>query len=216
MRLKTLNDFQDHIDRDFGWRVREIAAIKAAANSASGLAQDVAIRAGIPLLYAHWEGYVKFAAETYVRYVGAQRLPYSALADEFIVFGAKGHLHHLGEAKKAAVNVAAVGFFTRHLADTASLSWKNAINTESNLSSTVYANILLSIGLNFKPYEARSNLIDISLLKRRNSIAHGEQLDLEAKSFGDLVTEVLDILNQFKADLEDAATEARFKRVLTV
>jgi len=52
-------------------------------------------------------------------------------------------------------------------------------------------------------------LVDESLLKRRNRIAHGQYLEIEADAFDDLVEEVLELLRWFKTDLENAlATQA--------
>jgi len=177
MKLRTLNDLQDLLDRDFAWRLKEIADMKLAARRACGLTQDTVIRAGVPLLYAHWEGFVKSAAEAYICYVSCQRLRYDEMASPFIVFGAKRHLQDLSDARRAAVNIAAVDFFMTRLSERARLSLSSAVNTEANLSSRTFENIVFSIGISPVTYEARYNFIDTSLLKRRNRIAHGEYLD---------------------------------------
>ena len=93
----------------------------------------------------------------------------------------------------------------------AKISLSNAINTESNLSSNVFANIATSVGVNIKKYAAHSNLIDESLLNRRNKIAHGDYLDLDIGAFEGLVEEVLLLLRQYKNDIENLASTAAYK-----
>lgn len=87
----------------------------------------------------------------------------------------------------------------------------NAIDTESNLSSTVFANIVQSIGIDISRYETRFNLIDESLLKRRNKIAHGEFLDVTAEEWRELADEIIMMLRHFKTDLENAASLESYK-----
>jgi hypothetical protein len=88
----------------------------------------------------------------------------------------------------------------------------SAINTESNLSSKVFDNILTSVGFSSSSYEARYNLIDQSLLERRNKIAHGEFLDINADEWRTLADEVVSIMNNYKTDIENSASLALFKR----
>ena len=211
-KLRTTNDLQDLLDREFAWRLKEIADVKRAIRPSSGLPQDTLIRAGVPLFYAHWEGFVKAAAEAYIQFVSSQRLPYKELASVFVVFGAKRHLASLVESRRTKVNIAAVEFFTTKLSERAQLSFKAAIDTEANLSSSVFENIILSVGISPIAYEARFNLIDTSLLKRRNEIAHGEYLDLDAASCQALADEVIGLLRDFKSDVENAASSATYRR----
>lgn len=212
MKIRTLNELQDTLDRDFSWRFKEIVNMKQAIRTSHLLSQNTLIRAGVPLLYAHWEGFVKKATEAYIKFVSSQHHKYEELTSAFIVFGAKKHLQNLIEAKKAKVNIAAVDFFLTKLSEQATLSLKSAVNTEANLSSSVFENILLSISISPSSYEARYNFIDSSLLKRRNKIAHGESLDLDNESFKNLTDEVINILRDFKNDLEDSASSACYKR----
>ncbi|WP_219238112.1 MAE_28990/MAE_18760 family HEPN-like nuclease [Stakelama flava] len=44
-------------------------------------------RAGVGLLYAHWEGFVKRSAELYVEYISNRGLKYKNLTTCFVVFG---------------------------------------------------------------------------------------------------------------------------------
>ena len=61
------------------------------------------------------------------------------------------------------------------------------------------------MGIDAKPYETKFNLIDSSLLKRRNCIAHGEYLELELNSYRLLADEVLALMRQLKTDIENSS-----------
>jgi hypothetical protein len=86
------------------------------------------------------------------------------------------------------------------------------INTKSNLSSEVMDEILSIIGIDKNCYQTKSNFIDESLLARRNSIAHGEYLDLNSESYKGVSDTVVSLLRQFKNDIENNASQALYKR----
>lgn len=212
--IRTLDQLQDALDAEMGWRIKEIGVFRFGSRTNS-LERKPFIRAGIALLYAHWEGFVKSAAEAYLAYVESRGHSYSELKTCFSVFGLKGKLDTLVEAKKAAANVAALDFIIAEMHGVARFRLSSAINTESNLSSVVFKNIAQSINIDIQQYETKNNLIDISLVERRNKIAHGEFLEIGGKEFGELVTEVIGIMRQFKTDLENAASLEAYKRIAT-
>ncbi len=210
-KIRGLTELQVALDGALSWRIKEIAYVRSNAKKTSSSAQATYVRAGVPLLYAHWEGFIKRASEVYLEYVANQNLTFDQLASCFVVFGAKGHLNNLISSRKSAVTIEAVKFLRTSGSTVANISLTNAVNTESNLSSTVFANIATSVGVDFNKYAAYSNLIDESLLDRRNKIAHGEYLELDADAFDSLVEEVLALLRQYKNDIENLASTAAYK-----
>ena len=74
----------------------------------------------------------------------------------------------------------------------------------------MFENIALSIGINTQPYESRFKLMDESLLSRRNKIAHGEYLNLNADAWRNLADEVISLMRDFKTDIENAASRSAF------
>lgn len=109
-KIKTLSDLQDTLDKSLSWRIREIAYVKSNAKAAKSIAQIAYVRAGIPLLYAHWEGFVKEASEAYLLYVGGLKLNYDQLASCLVVFGVKKYISDLVQSKKSIANIKAVEF----------------------------------------------------------------------------------------------------------
>jgi hypothetical protein len=208
----TQNQLQDFLDAEFVWRLKEISALKSAIRSAAFIAEGTLVRASVALLYAHWEGFVKNAATGYVTYVNNQGLNYSDLQTCFVVLGFKKSLHDARQSKQASANIVAINFLRDGLIQKSQMKVDVAINTESNLNSEVFKNILSTIGLDPAAYETKANLIDESLLKRRNTIAHGEYVDVAKKDWANLADEVLAVLRQFKTDIENASAQAAYKR----
>lgn len=211
-RLRTTSDLQDALDADHAWRVKELVDLSLEVKSVATARRRTLVRAGVPLLYAHWEGFIKKASSDYLKYVSNQRHNYGQLSDCFVVFGVKRHLDSIVSSQKSEINIAAVRFFMESLGEQANLNLGSAISTESNLSSKVFENIALSLGVDPGPYRSRFNLIDESLLKRRNSIAHGEYLDLEPDDFLVLVKDVSALMRCYKNDVSNAASTASYLR----
>lgn len=209
MKLRTTSQLQTALDGEIAWRVKEIADLKHAVKRSDGLSERTLIRAGLALLYAHWEGFVKAAASYYINYVDCQGRTYGDLQSCFTALGIRKHLNELHLAKKPSVHIAAIDFI-REASGKKSKLLTFKVDTESNLKSEVFEGVAISIGLNTQPYETRFKLIDESLLARRNKIAHGDQLDIDLDAWRDLADEVLMLMRQFKTDIENAASTSAF------
>lgn len=210
-KIRTVNQLQNTLDREFSWRLKEIATLKTVVRRSDFINKKTAVRAAIPLLYGHWEGFIKNAATQYIDFVNGQSLTYKELKSCFIVFGVKRKINDLVTSKKAELSISTLDFIRDELNERAKLKIESAIRTEFNLSSKVFANIACSIGLDTAKYESRFNLIDQSLLNRRNHIAHGEYLEIEPDGFRDLADEILVLLRAFKTDIENSVTLEEYK-----
>lgn len=210
-KIRSQDQLQDALDTELGWRVKEVLTLKLRIRAANSLPQATLIRAGIALLYAHWEGFIKAASLAYAEYVATRGLRFEELRPCFVVLGLRGRLQVLSASKKASASAEALDFIQKRLGRTASFNPETAIDTESNLSSKVFENILNSIGLDESYYAPFYNLIDESLLKRRNKVAHGEYLDLEVKDWAGLADTIVMLLRAFKTDVQNAATLGAYK-----
>ena len=209
--IKTLSQLQDALDKEMSWRVKEIGGFTV-ASKANGPERRFFIRAGVALLYAHWEGFIKQSSDMYLNYIHNKGLSYSDLKSCFAVIGLKSKLNMLSDSKKSRANVEAFDFITLELGKTAVIYGANYIDTESNLTSKVFSNIAQSLDINTEYYQSHFNLIDQSLVFRRNRIAHGEYIDIDGKDFSELVESVLLMMRHYKTDLENAASLEQYKR----
>jgi len=211
-KIKTIDEFQTLLDHEFSWRLKEIASLKIVVRVSDSMTKTTAVRAAIPLLYGHWEGFIKNASTYYLEFINSQSLRYCDLKTCFIVFGVKKRLHELIDSKNSEVSIAALQFLRDEMEEKIKLKIDSAIRTEFNLSSKVFRNIATSIGLDTSKFEARFNLIDESLLNRRNHIAHGEYLDIDGDDFRGLADEIIILLRAFKTDIENAVTLEEYKK----
>lgn len=193
------------------WRVKEIAAFRI-ATKAKRLTQKTFVRAGVVLVYAHWEGSIKRASEFYRNYVDNRGLIYRDLKSCFAVFGLKGSLVTLTNSRRSKSSVEAFEFVLGEMDKPAKMSMSSAIDTESNLTSKIFANIAMSLDISTAHYETKFNLIDKSLVQRRNVIAHGEYLDLGMDDFWTLAGEITQLMRDYKTDLQNAASLEAYRR----
>lgn len=210
-KIRTLSQLQNALDEDISWRIKEIANLKIVVRKSDNISSRTAIRASIPLLYAHWEGFIKNSATYYLEFVSNQGLNYENLASCFVVLGVKRNISQLVASKNSDVSIKSLDFIRSSLSKKAVLNIEGAIRTEFNLSSAVFENIASSIGIDTSSYKTKFNLIDESLLKRRNCIAHGEYLDVEMLGFNELANEVISLKRNFKTDIENYATLQKYK-----
>lgn len=199
------------LDADMAWRVREISTFRLACKKET-VERDTMIRAGVAMIYAHWEGFIKAASEAYLEYVNNQGHLYRDLQTCFVVFGMKRKLSLLGDSRKAKTNIEVLDFVLTEMDKPAKMTLSAAIQTNSNLTSTVFCNIATSIGVSTLKYETRFPLIDEGLVNRRNSIAHGEYLALDPNGFINLADEVYMMMRWYKTDLENAASLQSYRR----
>jgi MAE_28990/MAE_18760-like HEPN len=210
-KIRTATQLQEALDKEMSWRIKEIAAFRMATKTQEG-DQKTFIRAGVALVYAHWEGFIKAASEAYLNFVDNQGHIYRDLKSCFAVFGLKSRLALLVESRQAKPNIEAFDFVLSELDKRTRMNMSRAIDTESNLTSKVFANIASSLDIATAAYETKFNLIDESLVRRRNEIAHGNYLDLEAEDFRSLADEVLQMMRDYKTDLQNAASTATYRR----
>lgn len=208
--LRTSTQLYDRLDNDFAWRIQEISLMKTAVQRRRNGDSKMLLRAGVMLLYAHWEGSVKNNSQWYLEFVSSQRYRYEELQPCFIVFGLKKQLNDTQRSGRHRQNTKMVEFLMHELGNRAQLRWRGAIDTQSNLSSTVFENIVSSIGINAASYETDFNFIDKSLLERRNRIAHGEFIDIEATGYMDVSDHVTVLLRRYKTDVENAVAQSAF------
>lgn len=206
MKIRSYEEFIDKINDDLAWRKKEINYIYMQAKSVSSINQKIYIRAGIALLYSHWEGYIKYTSELYLTHVKSQKNKYSELKSNFLAIKFMNDLQNCtnSENQKYFNDVLEKIFNSNN--QRANFSENNVIKTNSNLTSTVLISILTIIGIDANLFELKYNLIDEILVKNRNEIVHGEFNNYDFECLQELKENVIDMLNEFKNRLENAAS----------
>lgn len=203
-KARTEADLSAQLDADFTSRLRELSDLKAAIRSADPTARQVLLKALVAVAYAHWEGHVKFAANKLFEFVALRKLSYAALDDQFYV---NSFLVRLGAfvANRPSLRGRAELVMDVLNSRTASFSkiHPDLVNTGSNLKFEVLQNICLVCGIDPKPFEPHETFIDVLLLKRRNSIAHGDDAIVGIHEVDSLVAGVTTIMRMFRNEVEN-------------
>jgi hypothetical protein len=207
MKIRTLEQLSDKLSEELAWRKKELSILKSLIDSKSfeSAKRNALLRSGITMLYAHWEGFVKVAANSYVEFVAMQKLPYNQLANNFIALAMKDQLDQARETEKATIYNEVAEFFMTKLNDRSVIKYEFRIAT-SNLSSSVFKEIMCMIGLDYSFYESKEVLIDEQLLKNRNIIAHGNYLDIDEKRYDEWHTKVIEMMDTLKNQIDNAAS----------
>jgi hypothetical protein len=218
MKIRTSYELNEALDNALAWRKKELTSLRFIVDSRQKEFERVILRrAAVPVLYAHWEGFAKEAATIYLELVNRQGRKYNELRENFVALAARGRIRQARESRRVSVHLPVVQFLLSEQETRARIPVRGAIDTEANLSSTVLREILATIGL---PYNAtwskKALLLDGSLLKMRNEVAHGEKTMIDEGTYSQLHDLVLDLLNYFKNDIENAAILGHYARALPV
>lgn len=218
MKIRTIEKLEEKISSDFSWRQKELIDIKTlVADEANNISKDLLIRAGIALLCAHWEGFIRYAANMYVVYVGCKKIKNKDLNENFMALKLRKAILNSGKTEKNSVHTDLVKRFFKTKEENFHISYtddKRIIETHSNLSYDLFEEILKNINIE-NIYKLKKNYIDYNLLKHRHEVVHGEKTFLSKEDFFVTFEKVIEIMEQFKAQIISAAeNELYLKRII--
>jgi hypothetical protein len=178
MKIRTLEDLNQKLSEDLSWRKKELSNLRSLVDNRSFefSKHNAVLRSGLVILYAHWEGYMKTAASSYLEFVSTRQLTYDELSTNFVAIAMKTKLKEASETNKATVFTVVTDFLLTQCSQRSSIPYKDIVSTDSNLSSSILYEIICLLSLDYSFYRSKEKLIDEQLLKRRNMIAHGESL----------------------------------------
>ncbi len=214
MKIRTIQDFLSSLDDELAWRKKELTTLSFLIQQNNKQHnKNLILRAAVPVLYAHWEGFIKRSSSIYLEYVSNQKLKYSQLQENFIAIACHITLKEATVSSQAHIHRQVVDFILLNQSDVARVKFKDVIDTESNLSSKVLINILNTIGIPTSEFWSSSyEIIDKALLKVRNEIAHGEKVSVDLLNYNNMHDFVVSALEYFKTELENSAATSRYKR----
>ncbi len=211
-KIRNPEHLYDKLDQDFAWRRKELTFINKNIKSTKEHNRQTHLRSGIMLLYAHWEGFIKNAAENYLKFVATKGLKYIELNNCFIALALREKLDQFETSSKASVHTQIIDFMFGELSQGARIPFENIIKTQSKLTSERLKEILITIGIDYSPYELKNKFIDAKLLQIRNAVAHGQRITIDEEDFADLYKEITSIIENIKTDILNAAVLESYKR----
>ena len=127
MSIRTTEQLSDKLSTDLAWRKKELSEVKSLVETrkVSPQRHNALIRSGICILYAHWEGFVKLASNSYLEYVAMQKLRYDQLNSNFLALAMKTKLNEARDTNKPSLYIPVCDFFISNLNTKCSLPYKD-------------------------------------------------------------------------------------------
>lgn len=208
----TESAFSAQITADRNWRIKEISDLKLAIKRGDDGMRRVLLRALVAICYAHWEGYVKFSARKYFEHIALRKFSYSTLDRQFV---RNLFLPRLASLSISKISVTERCVLIDEMLDCSERKFTHVnddlINTKANLNFDVFKDICLVCGLSVALFEDRATFIDVILLKRRNSIAHGEDTLISYDEMDEIVESTIGIMRSFGNELENRVVLQTYK-----
>jgi hypothetical protein len=203
-QLRTPDEFSDAITSDLTRRIREISDLRTAIRRMDAALKPSVLRAGVPLIYAHWEGHVIVVARAYVEFLAIRRPEYAAIKPSFRLNEFFGDFKNLGQSElnyrhkiDLIMRIAASG--------TAQFRRVNheVISSRSNLNSGVLKDLCEYLSIDPNNFKDDFDFIDKILLHRRNNIAHGQFIDIDETTLSEMSDRAIKIMRMFNNAVEN-------------
>lgn len=212
MKIRSQNELIDFLAGRKKERKRELISLsQEIADARKNVTYSK--RAAVVLSYAHWEGFVKDAASAYVAFVSHKSRKLSELIVNFQALACRQELMNAQTATRrifSHINVARR--FTEDLDRTFSINSDGVIDAESNLTSVVFENICVSVGIDYYKTWATDGPFMDDLFKNRCAVAHGE-LYTPTKDYAlETLCFTIKSIDRFSTDIENEAINEAYLR----
>ncbi|WP_323989413.1 MAE_28990/MAE_18760 family HEPN-like nuclease [Nguyenibacter sp. L1] len=206
------NDFITLVTEDRTWRMREISDLKSAIQRGDKGTQRVFLRALVTICYAHWEGYVRFAARKYLEHVSIRKLQYNQLSPQFF----KNYfLPRLTSTTSGGMSIPERCSLVEEILTSSDRRFsrvnEDLINTKANLNFKVFSDICVVCGVSTHLFSEEVTFIDVMLLKRRNAIAHGEETLIALDDLDTIANGTISLIQAFGTELENHVVLKTYK-----
>lgn len=209
--IASADDLEILLTDDLTWRIKEISALKSLIEkSAAGVARNAALRAALPMLYAHWEGYVKRSADQYLAFVYDRRPLAMSLKPALAYAFLEPRFRGAGGGSGSFTPQAAIDFAEAAKTVRTRANPNVMVNTKSNLRYEVLQEIVDGLAVpDFISLTTKTRVND-HLCDKRNHIAHGESVPITEEAFEELRLEFTELMRSFKDRLVTAAANQEF------
>lgn len=209
---RTAEDFSNLVTGDYTWRLKELSNLKAAVNGSGASDKPTFLRSLVVMCYAHWEGHAKFCGDRFLEYLTMRSLKFSEINRTYYDVR---FLREIGSAN--SMNYKRKMDLVRKIQDSQEDRFshfpRELIDTKSNLNSVVLEDLCIVCGIDYIEFANDADFIDRMLLKRRNEVAHGEAVFIEAVDFEDMINRTLQIMRTFRNSLENLVALGLYRRV---
>lgn len=212
MKIRTLGKLEDSLNEDLVWRKREITSLKFLLNRTRKSDESVLFKAAITLMYAHWEGHVKFCSHAYLNYLNHLGLSCELLSDSFVQMNLGAHFEANDSVRNYKIQKKLHEYFCKPSTYTFKVDEEKAISTKSNLNYEILESILNKLSLSTEDFKLKENFIDATLIDYRNAIAHGEKRNSEdiKSAYASIEEHLLGMIQSFHEIIKTSASNKEY------
>jgi hypothetical protein len=203
--------FANRIHAALARRKIELSRIAISVRNADGDHGAWLGRAAVVLAYAHWEGFVKEASTKYIKYVNSQNLPIQQMQMSLQAACMISHFKRAEGTSKSGYLASLLAEMDAKRSEIFRISPDKIVDTESNLSSRVFRDLVSGLGLDYlSEFETRGQFIDEHLLHGRNQVAHGEPTVFTPEEALQRIEGVVLLIDGYSNQLIDAVRDANY------
>ncbi|NVK38969.1 MAG: hypothetical protein HWE18_13670 [Gammaproteobacteria bacterium] len=163
-----MHDLIEEIQEENRWRDGELAIFK---QNPQNVDTNLWNRICLPMIYAHWEGYVVNSLKLLIGHLNSLELSPDEVSTKLVVLGLDKSYSSLSGKQSFKQRIEFTNRF-KELFQKA-LKFKKEIDTKSNLNSKVLEELCTIFDFNFDAFKDVKSDID-RVVTFRNRIAHGE------------------------------------------
>ena len=167
----------DELILDRNWRFSELEYVRKVpimyTNTLFLKHIDKHWRMCVPLIYAHWEGFVIASYKQVVGFLSMQKYRYSQLQPHIILLANKHRFNYLQGQPSKEQKKRFLEEYTQEERNGLEISTK-VVSAKSNLNFKQFSSIMDDFGISITDIHLRNRTIIDKLVNLRNKIAHGE------------------------------------------
>lgn len=191
-----LNEVLNDINSNMTWRLNELREFKNIANKLNDYQAKILLKSLIPMVYAHWEGFIVSTMKIVFQYLNQLNLRSDDYCYIYLTTAYENSLSNL----EKSTNFDKRKKHLKNLYDNFSkqVQFNDKIDTKSNLKFDVLTEICKKINLdesNFLGYKEDLNM----LVHIRNGIAHGDTESIVFENY-EAVEKYIDLLENLMID----------------
>jgi len=206
--------FIQGVQRELAHRKKELTSIRfglPAGDPYPSQNESWVTRAAVVLAYAHWEGFVKSSGRRYIDLVNRSGTRASELKLGFQALTLMSHFKRSSGSSKGKYLSEILEQMDTARAQPFHVNSDKAFDTEGNLSSSVFADLIASLGLApASSFTMRIGFIDATLMYSRNQVAHGELVAFTQDEAIQRIDGVMVLLETFSEQIIQASIDGAY------
>ena len=200
VKIRDIEQLEEVLMGDLAWRKKEMLSLKLLIEK-DKVNETILLRAGMALLCAHFEGFIKKASNCYIGYVAEQRLKYEELRSSFAALKMDKEFTSCAKSEKNSVHskllnkykaLGGTRFEEKYDLD------KPYISTHSNPKMDELREIMSILGIESDIFETKANYIDSSLLANRHKVVHGDKTEFDKDDFLNTFNIIMQLMENYQ------------------